>query len=99
MNINFKLILRSNSLESRSNPSGSRSNSLESRSNPLGSRSNLDYLSRILKLSALSCALVLTTFNSCESINENQYKTINCGYRQHQIRKFLQYAMEKRLHN
>ena len=57
MNIKFKLISRSNSLESRSNPSGS--------------RSNLDYLSRILKLSALSCALVLTTFNAGQATEEN----------------------------
>ncbi|MBQ9440784.1 MAG: hypothetical protein IJU54_00005 [Alphaproteobacteria bacterium] len=87
MNIKFKLISRNNSLESRSN-------SLESRSNPSGSRSNLDYLLRILKLGALSCALVLTTFNSCEAMDENQYKAINYGYR-HDRMEYLRKAMKE----
>ena len=52
MNIKCNLI-------SRSNPLGSRSNTLVSCNNPLGSRSNLNALLRTLKLSALSCALVL----------------------------------------
>ena len=99
MNIKFKLISRNNSLESRSNPSGSRSNPSGSRSNSLESRSNLDYLSRIFKLGTLGCALVLTTFNSCEAMDENQYKSMNYGYMHPQIKKFLQNAMEKRLHN
>ena len=82
MNITFKLI-------SRSNPSGSRSN-------PLGSRSNLDYLSRILKLSALSCALVLTTFNVGQATEDN-INTNNNSYNYTDISpdKHLQLAKQE----
>ena len=82
MNITFKLI-------SRSNPSGSRSN-------PLGSRSNLDYLSRILKLSALSCALVLTTFNVGQATEDN-INTNNNSYNYTDISsdKYLQLAKQE----
>ncbi len=60
------------------------------------SRSNLNYLLRTLKLSALSCALVLTTFNAGQATEDN-INTNNNSYNYTDISpdKHLQLAKQE----